>query len=300
MPHLMLYCQMQGKIYKVSELPEGVWDFKVYDNCKEINYTPNTDEKSLEKGEVFCIQAPPETLKAYNLVIHGDTTSINTASEDILIKNKESKENTPKVLFVCVGERNKIKIYFQAIRQGSIIKRKFISFNDKVYIGNRPIILIQDHTDVYWSQETNRFYFKKIEDLERVFPDFFERKVQEAKQKLKSIKENLSYQYLRLDLNLDDIKSTMAKIKLMRIDFLLQKGYLELFKDDADQSKRGAYLKYAKKYKPQMIEDGKLVIRKVSGLDALYYVMQQSYYTTEIGEKEQRIATAFEKNSPKD
>ncbi|WP_163499585.1 hypothetical protein [Helicobacter suis] len=300
MPHLMLYCQMQGKIYKVSELPEGVWNFKVYDNCKEINYTPNTDEKSLEKGEVFCIQASPETLKAYNLVIHGDTTSINTASEDILIKNKESKENTPKVLFVCVGERNKIKIYFQAIRQGSIIKRKFISFNDKVYIGNRPIILIQDHTDVYWSQETNRFYFKKIEDLERVFPDFFERKVQEAKQKLKSIKENLSYQYLRLDLNLDDIKSTMAKIKLMRIDFLLQKGYLELFKDDADQSKRGAYLKYAKKYKPQMIEDGKLVIRKVSGLDALYYVMQQSYYTTEIGEKEQRIATAFEKNSPKD
>lgn len=295
-----LYCHMQGENYYVGNMPlKGTWEFKAYETCQERDYREEHG-RNLERGEIFCIQAPLEALKGYELVIHGDTSNINTINLDVLTKNgEEDKYNT---LFVRVEERNQIKLYFQAIRKGSIIKKSFFSFFDnKPCIENKPIILIRDHTDVCWCQgkEGGKFYFKKIEDLERMFPRFFENKIQETKQKLQAIKEGTNYQHLLLDLNLDEINSDLPKTKLVRIDSLLQEGCLEIFKKDGDSKERDAYLKYAKRYKPQMLRGRKLIVRKVPDLDALYHIMRQSYYTTEIG-KEQRVATAFEKNNPKD
>ncbi|CRF41331.1 hypothetical protein HAL013_12220 [Helicobacter ailurogastricus] len=216
-------------------------------------------------------------------------------SKGILKKIQKTKESKA-VLFVRMEEEGKVKLYFQAIRQGSFIKKKFISFSNMAHIEDKPIILIEDRTDVYWSQETGKFYFKNIEDLERVLPHFFENKVQEAKQRLQAIKDDTSYQYLHLELDLKDIKSTIPKTKLARIEHLLQEGRLEIFKKNGDLRKRNAYLKYAQKYRPQILKDSKLLICKVADLDSLYHIVCEAYYTTEIG-GEQRVANVSEKNS---
>ncbi|WP_162983261.1 hypothetical protein [Helicobacter mehlei] len=74
---------------------------------------------------------------------------------------------------------------------------------------------------------------------------------------------------------------------------------MEIFKKNGDPTKRNAYLKYAQKYRPQILKDNKLLICKVADLDSLYHIVCEAYYTTEIG-GEQRVAAVFEKNSTKD
>ncbi|WP_053944745.1 hypothetical protein [Helicobacter ailurogastricus] len=291
----MLYARMQGKIYRVSDQPlKGIWDFGAHETSEEWDYWKESERK-LAKDESFFIKASFEDLKDYNLVICDDTPHINTLSKGILKKIQKIKESKA-VLFVRMEEEGKIKLYFQVIRQGSFIKKKFISFSNMAHIEDKPIILIEDRTDVYWSQETGKFYFKNIEDLERVLPHFFENKVQEAKQRLQAIKDDTSYQYLHLELDLKDIKSTIPKTKLARIERLLQEGRLEIFKKNGDLRKRNAYLKYAQKYRPQILKDSKLLICKVADLDSLYHIVCEAYYTTEIG-GEQRVANVSEKNS---
>ncbi|WP_104759672.1 hypothetical protein [Helicobacter bizzozeronii] len=272
---------------------KGIWNFKAYENRQEVDYIKGHG-RNLGKGEVFSMQAPFEALKDYDLVTSGDTSDIDTVSKDVLEKNKENKRNESKVLFVRVKEENNIKLYFQTIKQGSIIKKGSIFFfNDMVHIDNKPIVIIQDRTGVYWNQATGKLYFRQIEDVERVLPYFFEDKVQKIKQGLEAIKES-KYQYLRLALDLNEITSAMPKAKLIRIEFLLQKGHLEIFKDDSYLSKLDAYLEYAKQYKSPILKDGKLIIREVSNLDELYRIIFESYYTTRIGGQEQRVVAAFD------
>ncbi|BCZ19348.1 hypothetical protein NHP190012_09900 [Helicobacter sp. NHP19-012] len=74
---------------------------------------------------------------------------------------------------------------------------------------------------------------------------------------------------------------------------------MEIFTKNGDPRKRNDYLKYAQKYRPQILKDNKLVICKVADLDPLYHAMREAYYTTEIG-GEQRFAAVFEKNNAKD
>ncbi|BCZ19340.1 hypothetical protein NHP190012_09820 [Helicobacter sp. NHP19-012] len=245
-------------------------------------------------------------------MIHGDTTSVNKIDLDILKKDKnnEKREDQLQTLFVCTEEQNMehegkkiIKAYFQAIRQGSIIKKAFLYFlNEELQIENKPIILIQDRTDVYWKQEIGeigKLYFKNIEDLKRVFPHFFTHKVQEVKEQLQRIAKDDNHPYLSFDLDWDTLKADMPKTKLARINALLKEGCLEIFTKNGDSRKRNAYLQYAKKYRPKIFKDGKLVVCKVADLDSIYYAMRESYYTTEIG-GEQRVAAVFEKNNTKD
>ncbi|WP_233704605.1 hypothetical protein [Helicobacter bizzozeronii] len=272
----MLYCQIRGEVYRVSDQSlKGIWDFGVHEISKEWDYWQESERK-LAKDEFFFIEASFEDLKAYELVIYGDTFCANALSKSILEKIQKTKESKA-VLFVRTGEEDKRELYFQAIRQGSFIRKKFISFSDMACIEDKPIILIEDRTDVYWSQEAGKFYFKNIEDLERVLPHFFENKVQEAKQGLQAIKEDASYRYLHLELDLDEIKSTLSKTKLAKINFLLQEGRLEIFKENGDPKKRNDYLKYAQKYKPRMVKDEKLVICKTTDLDPLYKIMYECF-----------------------
>lgn len=292
----MLYVQIRGKIYCVSaQSLKGIWNFKAYENRQEVDYIKEHG-RNLQKEEVFSIQTPPEALKDYGLVISGETSSINAVSKDILEKNKENKRNESKVLFVRVEEGNNTKLYFQTIKQGSIIKKNSISFfntNGMAHIDNKPIVLIQDRTDVYWNQATGKLYFRQIEDVERVLPYFFEDKVRKIKQGLKDIRDS-NYLYLRLNLDLNEITSAIAKAKLVRIEFLLQKGHLEIFKDDSYLSKRDAYLEYAKQYKSPILRGGKLTICEVSDLDELHRIICESYYTAKMWEQEQRVVAAFD------
>ncbi|WP_104696188.1 hypothetical protein [Helicobacter salomonis] len=294
----MLYARMQGKIYRVSDQPlKGIWDFGAHETSKEWDYWKESERK-LAKDESFFIKASFEDLKDYNLVICDDTPHINMLSKGILKKIQKIKESKA-VLFVRMEEEGKIKLYFQVIRQCSFIKKKFISFSNMAHIEDKPIILIENRTDVYWSQETGKFYFKNIEDLERVLPHFFENKVQDIKQGLQAIKEDASYRYLHLELDLKEIKSTIPRTKLARIKHLLQEERLEIFKENGDPRKRNDYLKYAQKYKPRMVKNEKLMICKASDLDSLCKIIDENYYTTEIG-GEQRVANVSEKNSLKD
>ncbi|BEG58095.1 hypothetical protein NHP21005_17830 [Helicobacter sp. NHP21005] len=249
---------------------------------------------------MFYIQAPLRMLEDYNLelVIGGDTSSTNTISLNVLKENGGNQENQPKVLFVRTEEGGDVKLYFQAIRRGAVIKKGFVLLGNKPCIENGAVILIREQIDAYWSRKDEKLYFKNIEDLERILPHFFEKKVQDLRQELRSIK-NSDYQYLYLDLDLDKIQPTLPKTKLARIDFLLQKGNLEIFRKNGDPGKRNAYLKYAQKYRPQILKDHKLVICKVADLDSLYHIVCEAYYTTEIG-GEQRVAAVFEKNSTRD
>ncbi|WP_104732808.1 MULTISPECIES: hypothetical protein [Helicobacter] len=291
----MLYVQIRGKIYCVSDQSlKGIWNFKAYENRQEVDYIKGHG-RNLQKGEVFSMQAPLEALKDYRLVISGETSSINAVSKDILEKNKENKRNESKVLFVRVKEENNLKLYFQTIKQGSIIKKNSISFfntNGMAHIDDKPIILIQNRTDVYWNQATGKLYFRQIEDVERVLPYFFEDKVREIKQGLKDIRDS-NYSYLRLNLDPNEITSAMPKAKLVRIEFLLQKGHLEIFKDDRNLSKRDDYFVYAKQYKSPILKGGKLIICEVSDLDELHHIIFEAYYTTRIGGQEQRVVAAF-------
>ncbi len=152
----------------------------------------------------------------------------------------------------------------------------------------------------FGGKKMGSFILKKIEDLDRVFPYLFENKVQKMRQKLQAITEDSSYQYLHVAINLGEIQANLPKIKLARMDFLLQSGCLDIFKRGGDPRKRDAYLKYAQKYKPKILKNGKFVIHQVADLDNLYHTMRGAYYTPEVGEQEQRVAIAFEKNNPRD
>ncbi|WP_120946068.1 hypothetical protein [Helicobacter labacensis] len=116
----------------------------------------------MERGELFSIQVSPQDLKDYELIISGDTSHSNTIRMDILENNDKNQEGLAKVLFVRAAEEDGIKLYFQAIRQGSIIRKSFLYFVDnKSHIENKPMLVIQDRTDVFWRQKDGKLYFKK-------------------------------------------------------------------------------------------------------------------------------------------
>ncbi|GMB96834.1 hypothetical protein NHP22001_14230 [Helicobacter sp. NHP22-001] len=153
-------------------------------------------------------------------MINDEPSAINKIDLRVLERDDENGDRS-KVLFVRTDENKNVKLYFQVIRQGAMIKKGVLYFLDEnPSVENKPIILLRDQVDAYWSQATEKLYFKKIGDVERVLPHLFEEKVQDLRQGLMAIKSP-DYHYLRLNLDLDTIKSSLPRTKLARIDFLL-------------------------------------------------------------------------------
>ncbi|TSA84716.1 hypothetical protein [Helicobacter mehlei] len=174
----ILYCHIGGTNYRVGNISlEDTWDLKTYENCQKKDYRKEHG-RSLEKKETFYIQAPLKMLEDYHLelVIGGDTSSLNTIDLNVLEENDSNRKNQSKVLFVRTEEGDDVKLYFQAIRRGAVIKKGFVLLGNQPCIENGAVILIREQIDAYWSRKDEKLYFKDIKDLERILPHFFEKK----------------------------------------------------------------------------------------------------------------------------
>ena len=59
------------------------------------------------------------------------------------------------------------------------------------------------------------------------------------------------------------------------------------------------YLDYSKKYEIDILNNGQFTIKNTQDIDTLHHIVFGAFYTSEVGDKEQRIATAFRQTNLK-
>ncbi|HIC9227354.1 TPA: hypothetical protein ACW318_001885, partial [Campylobacter jejuni] len=187
--------------------------------------------------------------------------------------------------FFTKDDSNNIELFIQRIMPSMRIEKNFLKMDiDIAHIEKNQITIpILNYTHIYWSQKNQKIYFKKFSDLENVFPNFVHYFRDANEEDIKKFIDRGEYPFLDIgNLNFEETSKTKLKA-------------LALIVDELENVKKNlsSYEEYAKKYKPNLIENGKFRIETFNNIDDLSDVVFRKIYTTEAGEQEVRKANSF-------
>ncbi|WP_300856744.1 hypothetical protein [uncultured Helicobacter sp.] len=256
----------------------GVWDLPT-NEYQEISFIDNCNHK-LEGNEIFFIKTDDDDIEPYLEHINQTSHCNNANNQDIL---------ELETLYIFKKENQKIHLYIQRITPSKILSKNLISANNLKIERNKNRLIIANITNVYWNQEQQKVYFTNFVDLENVFPKF-SKYYREAN--TEDLNKFQSGEYTFLDIKFDMNTTLKQKTRLRKIAQIVD--MLDEVKENLDE-----YLDYSKKYEIDILNNGQFTIKNTQDIDTLHHIVFGAFYTSEVGDKEQRIATAFRQTNLK-
>lgn len=235
-------------------------------------------QHKLEEDEVFSIKASEEDIKEYLSVIINNPHS--NKIERIDLKNIET-------IFVFT-QNDCIKFYIQRIAPSFRIEKSYLAFATSkglATIQREIYIPILNQTHIYYNDKTQKIYFFKFTDLEKVFPSFAKYYREANEEDLKIFTNAEKYNFLDVTLDEKSLNS-LNKTRLRKIAQIV---------DTLDEIEEniGNYYKYAEKYKRNITSNNQFKIKEAGDIDIFHSVVFEKYFTSEVSQKEQREATAY-------
>ncbi|TLD86569.1 hypothetical protein [Helicobacter sp. MIT 05-5294] len=275
-----IYGKAKNTFYKVAEHSlNRIWDYKL-EGYNEIDFVKQGGGNYiLGENEIFFIKTRNEEIGDYLEHI------INTSACNFITKSTLKDLAT---IYVFDRINDKIHLYIQRIMPTARIEKTYLSFNPDIklaHIENKVNVVIYNYTHLYWNQETQKIYFTKFSDLEKVFPAFTIYYRDATKEDVKNFKDATKYPFLQVRItDFESLPKTKLKTIAMIVDELEKVKVKENFEE---------YKQYALKYKQSFVKNNKFEISDAKDIDHLADIVFRKFYTTEAGEEERRKVNSF-------
>lgn len=286
MTHKCLYGKLTGKdnFVKVKSLEESKIN-EIFPNISIDNAIEFSPQTLAEEEQYTYIQLENE-----DAVLLPFISLLNsTGSHNSIQKTQLSKLDAIFVADV-ISEEGSNKIYnikFQRLWARYHFTKPSLQWknNDEcLFNDNQDIIMLRDAIDAFYVGSTKRLYFKKFENIKKIFAGI---------DKYYRVACQADYEALK-QINYIDLKVTPSRVGIQssrKIAVMIDEGVFE--------QKNLLQLKnYAEKYRQTLpIENDKIVLTENKDIDLIYSVANELFYTSELSNELRKTNSVIRLNS---
>lgn len=288
--HLIAFAKKKKNetIFKVASSDEFFFENPLSHNNNGIQeYDPNDRQ---DQGKVFFID-----LNIHNGISNEIIDELKNTSKDHNINTSNYKaltsESLVDVKYFAAKEGN--YLLFQQFYKKNIIGSKILSLK-KLQLLKGDFISLNKYAEVIYSPHENKIYFQSIIKAKKILSGL-EAIYKEAGQK--ETKAFLDHQHLQISQDFNETKVNVLNKKRIQAELDKQellkteKGddYLSFYTDDVQKC-----LEDIKNYYPDMVVEGKLLIKNNIDLERYLLALDERLYTA-TRSQQRRIATATRK-----